>query len=264
MNIGKLNWDKTSPLIMGIINITPDSFSDGGQFLSVDAALKHAEGLISQGADILDVGAESSRPGATKVSVEEELKRLTPFLKTYSKHFDTPLSLDTYKSEVAEFGGTQGVSMINDISGLTGDPNMAKIVAKLQLPLCIMHRQDSPEYKDVVEDVFSFLEAHKKCAKKAGVSDVIVDPGIGFGKLLSHNLALLNNLQRFCELGPVLIGTSKKSFIGDITGDPTHKRQEGTLASNVVAFQKGARIFRIHDVHSIKKVLEITKAILGG
>ncbi len=263
--------DTTQPLIMGIINITPDSFSDGGQYFSVDKALKHAEALIAQGAGILDVGAESSRPGASKVSMKEELARLTPFLKTYSKHFDMSLSLDTYKAEVAAFGGEHGVSMINDITGLTGDPDMAKTVATLNIPLCIMHMQKNPEtmqaapkYKNVVKEVVSFLSKQKKLAEEAGVSEIIVDPGIGFGKSLAHNLALLNNLEKFTKLGPVLIGASRKSFIGEITGSPSGKSLEGTIAANVLACQKGARIFRVHDVHAIKIALKVSTAILGG
>lgn len=256
--------------ILGVLNITPDSFSDGGQFFSVDSALKQAERLIEDGADVLDIGAESSRPGADKVSVEEEIRRLKPFLETYSKHFDTPLSLDTYKAEVAALGLEHNVWMINDITGLTGDENMLETVAQSDAALCLMHiqkrpdtMQDSPEYDEVVSDVYLFLSEQVKTAKDAGVKTVVVDPGIGFGKTLDHNLSLLRHLDKFTNLGPVLIGTSRKSFIGAITGEGVSERLEGTLASNIWAYQKGASLFRVHDVVSFKKALKVFKAIEG-
>jgi dihydropteroate synthase len=256
--------------ILGVVNITPDSFSDGGQFFSVDKALAHAEQLIKDGADALDIGAESSRPGADSVSVEEEIRRLKPFLTYYTKHFDTPLSLDTYKSEVAALGLEHNVWMINDITGLTGDKAMLDTVSKSDAVLCLMHMQkrpdtmqDAPEYYDVVTEVYDFLKAQTLKAKDAGVHTVVVDPGIGFGKTLEHNLSLLRDLDRFCDLGPVLIGTSRKSFIGAITGEAVSERLEGTLASNLWAYQKGASLFRVHDVVSFKKALQVFQAIEG-
>lgn len=255
---------------MGVLNITPDSFSDGGQFLSVDKALQHAERLIKEGADILDIGAESSRPGSEPVSVEEELSRLTPFLKYYVRHFDTPLSLDTTKADVAALGIDHGVWMINDITGLTGDSRMLDTVANSHVALCLMHMQnqpesmqDSPQYEDVVSEVYHFLKQQTQTAHDAGVKTVVVDPGIGFGKSLDHNLSLLRHLDKFSELGPVLIGTSRKSFIGAITGEPVSERLEGTLASNLWAYQKGASLFRVHDVVSFKKALQVFQAIEG-
>ena len=226
--------------------------------------------MIQEGADVLDIGAESSRPGADKVSVEEEMARLSPFLKQYSQHFDTPLSLDAYKAEVAALGIDAGVWMINDITGLTGDAAMLNTVASSDVALCLMHMQknpetmqDAPQYTDVVEDVYSFLKTQTKKAKDAGVKTVAVDPGIGFGKILEHNLSLLRHLEGFCELGPVLIGTSRKSFIGAITGEDVSERLEGTLASNIWAYQKGASLFRVHDVVSLKKALQVFRAIEG-
>ena len=254
---------------MGILNLTPDSFSDGGLFTDVDAALFHAETLIKDGADILDIGAESSRPGAVRVSADDEQKRLEPFLKKYHSCFDVPLSLDTYKPEIAELGLGYGVSMINDITGLQGDPRMAEVVSKGKVPVVVMHMQNKPEtmqthptYTTVVDEVKQFLSVSIDIARDAGIQTIIVDPGIGFGKSLEHNLLLLNHLDSFSDLNcPLLIGTSRKSFIGQLTGAPVDDRLEGTLVSNLIALQKGARLFRVHDVKSIKKMFQVYFAI---
>lgn len=257
------------PTIMGILNLTPDSFSDGGLFLDTDLALFQAEKLISEGADILDIGAESSRPGASYVSADEEKRRLEPFLSVYKQRFDTPLSLDTYKPEVAEMGLSYGVSYINDITGLQGDVGMAPMIAKFGAGVIVMHMQkkphsmqDNPVYTDVIREVKQFLAKSLSLATLAGIETVIVDPGIGFGKTLTHNLMLLNHLESFLELEcPILIGTSRKSFIGQLTGEPVSERLEGTLVSNLIALEKGASIFRVHDVAALKKTFTVYYAI---
>jgi len=264
--------ENPKPLIMGILNLTTDSFSDGGLFTDVDKALFHAEKLIKDGADILDIGAESSRPGAAVLSSEDERFRLEPFLKVYRSRFDVPLSLDTYKSEIAEFGLGYGISLINDITGLQGDPNMAAVVAKAGVPIVVMHMQNTPQtmqlnptYTDVVADVKAFLKKSCEISDAYGITDVIIDPGIGFGKTLQHNVALLNRLDDLLELGrPILIGTSRKSFLGQLTGDPVTERLEGTVVSTIMAIEKGARIVRVHDVLSMKKAITVYCSIKGA
>ena len=259
----------SSPSIVGIVNLTPDSFSDGGQLVDVDKALFYTEKLIKDGADIIDVGAESSRPGAEPVSNDEEMKRLEPFLSHYKIRFDTPLSLDTYKSDVAEMGLSYGAQLINDITGLQGDPKMAEVIAKAKATAIVMHMKRTPKtmqvyptYGDVVEEVRAFLDTSIQIAKDAGIIDVIIDPGIGFGKTVEHNLTLLNHLDRFLSLGcPILIGTSRKSFIGELTGDGVKDRLEGTLVSTLMAVEKGARFVRVHDVLSMKKAMTVYSAI---
>lgn len=256
---------------MGVINITPDSFSDGGQFLSVDDALFQAEKLIQEGADLLDVGAESSRPGSDSLSVAEELDRLTPFLNAYFQHFDTPLSLDTYKSEVAAFGLEKGVAIINDIKGLQGDPKMAEVIAAAKSMVIAMHMQHTPkimqalpQYDDVVDEVSTFLKKSVAIGASAGIQTIIVDPGIGFGKTLAHNVLLLKNLEAFNVLGPVLVGTSKKSFIHQIDGANITQRSGGTVSSNLWAYTKGCQFFRVHDVAQLKQAIAVWEAISDG
>lgn len=254
---------------MGILNLTPDSFSDGGRFVDVDQALAHAERLIQQGADILDVGAESSRPGAVRLSADDEKRRLEPFLNAYFSRFSTPLSLDTYKADVAQMGLGYGVSLINDITGLQGDKAMAGVIASAKAGVIVMHMQqrpdtmqDNPVYDHVLVEVKAFLSKSLSIATLAGIQTVILDPGIGFGKTLEHNLALIQHLDFFKDLGcPLLIGTSKKSFIGQLTGEPVSERLEGTLVSNLVALEKGATYFRVHDVLSLKKAFTVYNAI---
>ncbi len=255
--------------LMGIINLTPDSFSDGGQFLSVDDALYHAETLIQDGADCLDVGAESSRPGAVPISLKEEKQRLLPFLQQYQAHFDCPLSLDTYKSEVAELGIDYGVRWINDISGLTSDHNMLRVIQKGKVGVIIMHMQynpqvmqDNPSYVNLIDDVYHFFDHQIQQSQSAGVTDIMIDPGIGFGKTVEHNLQLINKLKQFKPLNfPILIGTSRKSFIGHITNEDVTNREEGTIASSLYAIHNGASMIRVHNVKSMKQALMVWEAI---
>ena len=259
--------------LMGVINITPDSFSDGGQFLSVDAALRHAEALVSDGADILDIGAESSRPGAVAVSIQEEIDRLTPFLSQYSAHFDVPLSLDTYHSETASLGIGYGVRWINDITGLSYDKQMIPTIKEGEhVGVIIMHMQgtphtmqDAPKYEDVVQEVRISLQEKIAMCRSNGLTDIIIDPGIGFGKSVTHNLSLLRQLKALTQGDcPVLVGTSRKSFIGHITGASVQDRLGGSIASSLYAVNQGAGIIRCHDIKEMKQALQVWQSIEGS
>lgn len=253
---------------MGILNITPDSFFDGGKYQAVDSALHRASQMISDGADVIDIGAESTRPGATPISSDEELDRLIPILSALKSEFSIPISVDTYKSDVAEIALSAGAQIINDVSGLS-DSNMAATIAKHHAQAVIMHKkgspqtmQDSPSYHDVINEIKSFFSDRISIAKSAGISKVWIDPGIGFGKTASDNLTILGQLNRFADLGaPLLIGPSQKRFIGDITGEPPENRLPGTIASCVMALTVGAEIFRVHHVKEIKQALSIAHAI---
>ena len=255
--------------IMGILNLTPDSFSDGGCFYDYDAAMRRIEDMIKEGADIIDIGAESTRPGAAKVSLSEEIKPLEKVILSYKKHFDTPLSLDTTKSQVAAFGCEHGVDIVNDISGCRFDPNMVNVLESFQCYTVIMHiqkdpktMQEKPVYDAVVDDVFQHLNDRISELNKKNIRNIIVDPGIGFGKTLEHNLKLIKQFETFQDLNvPTLIGTSRKSFIGTITNTEVEERLEGTLISSLMAIQKGAQIVRVHDVKSMKRALQVYNAV---
>lgn len=255
---------------MGILNITPDSFSDGGKYLSKEEALKRALKIFEEGADIIDVGAESSRPGSEPVGEEEELKRLIPVLESL-KDLHIPISVDTYKAEVAKEAIKRGVSIVNDISGFKKDKNMAKIVAESGVYCVLMHMrknpidmQENPGYDNVVEDVIKELKESIKIAKDAGVQDdkIILDPGIGFAKDLKHNLELIKNIEKFKSLGyPLLLGVSRKKFIGTILETLPEDRLEGSLAVASYITGKIPAIMRVHDVKETVKVLKIINAI---
>jgi dihydropteroate synthase len=272
MKIGERDFDFYKSYIMGILNITPDSFSDGGQFIDLDRILVYIEKMIEDGADIIDVGAASSRPGADEVSGKEEINRLKGLLKVYKKYFSVPISLDTTKSEVAAFGLANGVDMINDISGLAGDKKMADIIGKAKVPVVIMHMQgipqnmqNSPSYQNVITDISEDFKVAIKKAEQAGIADVIIDPGVGFGKTLEHNLEIIANLAKFKSLGkPILVGTSRKSFIGALTGADINERLAGTISSNILALVNGASIFRVHDVAETKQALVVASAIINS
>ena len=256
---------------MGIVNITPDSFSDGGQYLQPDQAMAHIETLIQEGADIIDIGAESSRPGASPLTAEEEISRLKPILTQYKSYFSIPLSVDTTKAEVAAFALDCGATIINDISGFRADPNLPKIVSRYKATVILMHMQGTPQtmqqhphYESVIDRVKQALSESIQMAISAGIKDIIIDPGIGFGKTLNHNLDILKHLDKFKSLGyPLLIGTSRKSFIGTLTGDAVENRLEGSIASGLFAVLKGAAILRVHDVKAHKKALQVFEALLG-
>lgn len=263
----------SKPLIMGIVNITPDSFSDGGNYLDPQTAILHAKKLAEEGADILDLGAESSRPGSDAVSEEEELRRLLPVLDALlsDTSIKTPISIDTYKPAVATACLDRGAHIINDITGAQ-NPEMRSIAAKHDVPLIIMHMQgtpktmqENPQYHDVVDDIIDFFEQQIRLCRQENVTKIICDPGIGFGKTADHNLEILKRLQEFSILSvPLLIGTSRKSFIQKTIGGAPHDRLEGTLASNVIAAVHGAHIFRVHDVKACKRALDLTHFILYG
>jgi dihydropteroate synthase len=262
----------TRTLLMGILNCTPDSFSDGGSFLSHEAAFAHARKLIEEGADILDIGGESSRPGADPAPLEEEHKRVIPVIKKIRKEFpDLCISVDTYKSQIAQEALEAGADMINDISALRFDDQMTLVVAKAKCPVILMHMQgrpktmmENPHYNDVVADVIEFLRQRIKYAQSHGISNekIIIDPGFGFGKRPQHNTAILKRLREFKVLKkPILLGTSRKSFLGAITKRPVHERLEETIASAVVGVLNGADIVRVHDVKAVKNALLVADAL---
>ena len=259
------------PKIMGIINLSPDSFFPDSQVVSISEALKLAERMIEEGADYLDVGAESSRPGAKPISEEEELAIILPVVKKLSQNFLIPVSVDTYKPGVARKVLDEGVSIINDITGLQ-TPEMASIISEYDAGIVIMHMQGSPEnmqedphYEDCVKEIRKFLEQRIQVAHEAGIAPqrIWIDPGIGFGKTVQHNLEILANLKSFASLQkPVLVGVSRKSFIGKILDLPVAERLEGSLASAVMAFINGAGVIRVHDVQETFRALKIASGIL--
>ena len=257
---------------MGIVNVTPDSFSDGGKYFGIEASLEHSERLLKDGADILDIGGESSRPGAKPVSIEEEMDRVLPLItKIHSEFPHVIISIDTTKAQVAEEAIKAGANIINDISGLTNDKNMVNIVANYEVPIVIMHMQGKPEtmqdkpfYNDLIIDIISFFQERIKYASKFGIKkdQIILDPGIGFGKTFLDNFKLINHLEKFCDLGlPILIGPSRKSFIGNALNEEPEFRIEGTSAAIAAGILRGARIVRVHDVYQMKKVVKITDLI---
>jgi dihydropteroate synthase len=267
---------------MGIVNVTPDSFSDGGLFLHRGAAVDHALRLAGEGADIVDVGGESTRPGAERVPVEEELGRVASVIEGIAAaQTGVQISIDTTKASVAAAALQAGAGFVNDVSAFRADPQMAGVVAGNDAECCLMHMlgepstmQESPHYEDVVDEVKAFLLERLAFAVREGVSEqrVLLDPGIGFGKAAEHNLELLRRLAELAELGrPIVIGTSRKSFLGRIAagGEPgeaigVRDRLAGTLASNVLAYERGARVFRVHDVAPVRQALAVAAATLGG
>jgi dihydropteroate synthase len=262
--------DQKAPIVMGIINTTPDSFSDGGQCFDLEHAVAHARRLIDEGADILDIGGESTRPGAAAVSKQEEVSRTVPLIERIRQFSDIPLSIDTSKPSVMQAAADAGVSMINDVRALREDGALLS-AAKTGLPVCLMHMQgeprtmqDEPEYSNVLFDVKRFLHQRIDAALAAGIEphNIIVDPGFGFGKTLEHNLQLLNALPDLRELGfPLLVGLSRKSMIGAITGQPVDKRLYGSLAAAVISAMLGADIVRVHDVDATRQALAMVKAL---
>jgi dihydropteroate synthase len=261
------------PVVVGILNVTPDSFSDGGDFLDPEAAAEHAASMLDEGAGIIDVGGESTRPGSDPVPQEEEIRRVVPVIeRILAARPEAVISVDTYRSETAAAALEARARIVNDVTALRGDPRMASVVADAQCPVILMHMQGEPKtmqreprYEDVVSEVRDFLRSRAEHAVSAGVrpEDIIVDPGIGFGKNLDHNLALLRNLQAVVDLGfPVLIGASRKRFIGSITGvEGAAERVFGTVATTVLAYEKGATLFRVHDVRSNREALAVADAV---
>lgn len=253
--------------IMGILNVTPDSFSDGGKFNQMDAALKHAEEMIADGAAILDIGGESTRPGYTKISDEEEISRVVPVIEAVKKEFDIPISVDTYKSGVAKAAAEAGADLINDIWGLKYDDHMADVIAKSGLACCLMHNRDNAEYQNFMEDMKQDLRETIALAKAAGIEDdkIILDPGVGFAKSYENNLEAIRRLEELKELNyPVLLGTSRKSVIGLTLDLPAAERVEGTLVTTVMAVEADCMFVRVHDVKENYRAIQMTEAILYG
>jgi dihydropteroate synthase len=259
--------------IMGILNVTPDSFSDGGKYLAPELAIERGVQMAEDGADIIDIGAESTRPGAEPISYEEELQRIIPVLEGLLKQIDVPISIDTYKSSVAEAVLQIGAKIINDISGLRFDPRMKEVVAKYQAPVVIMHikgeplnMQRNPHYDNLIREIYDYLYDSIELAVKAGIKQekIIVDPGIGFGKRLFDNYEILRRLEEFKVLGcPILIGPSRKSFIGKVLNLPSDQRLEGTIAAIAIGIQNGAHIVRVHDVKEISRACRIVDLLVG-
>ncbi|MFA6233239.1 MAG: dihydropteroate synthase [Bacteroidota bacterium] len=259
-------------LLMGILNVTPDSFSDGGAFPNHDAAVEHGLEMVHAGADIIDIGGESTRPGALEISEADELDRVLPVIAALRARSDVPISVDTRHAAVAAAAIRAGADIINDVSALRHDPRMAGVAAKHGVPVVLMHMQGTPTsmqqhpvYDNIIEEVILFFEERIRFCSDAGIDQMILDPGIGFGKTVEHNLQLLQGLRRFRRFGyPVLVGTSRKSFIGVLTGAAVQDRLSGSIASNVLAYLNGAQILRVHDVHAIRGAIDVAAAITHG
>ena len=257
--------------IMGIINVTPDSFSDGGKYANAEAAIMRAKQMVADGADIIDIGGESSRPGSEPISANEECRRVVPVVQALAEQFQIPISVDTYKAEVAYEALSAGACVINDITALHGDPNMCQILADAQAGVILMHMQGvpatmqkAPTYQNVVVEVHAWLTEVASQAVDRGIdsSRIMIDPGIGFGKTLDHNLEILRHLMQFRGIGyPLLVGVSRKKFIGQILDLPVHQREEGTAATVAWSIINGANVVRVHDVAKMKQVAQVIDAI---
>jgi len=261
------------PVVMGVVNVTPDSFSDGGRWLDPEKAIAHARQLVADGAGILDIGGESTRPGAHAVPADEQLRRVTPVFEGLDG-IDARLSIDTTKALVAEAAIVAGADIVNDVSALRDDPDLAGLCADRGVTVCLMHMlgeprtmQDDPRYDDVVDDIKAFLEERLEFAVAAGIAEdrMWLDPGIGFGKTVDHNLALLGRLDELAAIGrPIVVGTSRKGFIGKISGEDIEGRVPGTIATNVIALGNGAEVFRVHDVAAVAQALNVAAATFRG
>ena len=266
MKIGnKIFEPSEKTYVMGILNVTPDSFSDGGSYTSIDKAMEQTEKMIQRGADIIDVGGESTRPGHVQIGDEEEIKRVVPVIREIKKKFDIPVSIDTYKSVVAKAALEAGADLLNDIWGFRYDEKMAELAAEYDVPVCLMHNRDNLDYDDFMEDVKKDLQISLDIAEKYGVKkeNIMLDPGVGFGKTYEQNLMVMNHLEEIVDMGyPVLLGTSRKSVIGLTLDLPVDEREEGTLATSVLGAIKGCQFVRVHDVEKNVRALKMTDAIL--
>ncbi|MBA3060812.1 MAG: dihydropteroate synthase [Nitrospirae bacterium] len=277
----KLTWQSFSldfskkTYLMGILNVTPDSFSDGGRYFDRTLAIKRAYEMVEEGADIIDIGGESTRPGSEPVPLQEEIARTIPVIEEISKKIKVPVSIDTYKAEVAKRALDAGASIVNDISGLRFDPEMPKVVSQYKVPVVIMHikgtpknMQANPIYEALIPEIMDYLRESIKLAVASGIAEdkIIIDPGIGFGKTFDHNLEIIKNLHEFTLLEkPLLVGVSRKAFIGKILGDaPASERLEGTAAAVAISILNGANIIRVHDVEEMKKVALVADAVKSG
>ena len=262
---------RSVPALMAIVNVTPDSFSDGGKYLSVDKAVEHAMQLVADGADILDIGGESTRPYSDPVSASEEIDRVVPVIERLVKETEIPISIDTSKARVARTSVEAGAEIINDVTGLEGDPEMLSVAVESGTGICAMHMQgtpqtmqDNPHYDDVVSDIAKYLRLRKEALLAAGIAaeKVCLDPGIGFGKTHQHNIELLNRAEEFHSLGsPILIGHSRKGFIGKLIGDKESERDSGTLAISLLMACKGIHIVRIHEVAATRRALDVWQSV---
>ena len=253
-------------MVMGILNVNPDSFSDGGKYNKIETALKRAIQMVEGGADIIDIGGESTRPGYTEISAEEELDRVIPIIERLTREVDVPLSIDTYKGEVARQSLQAGAHIINDIWGAKRDPEMATIAAKYQVPIILMHNRDNLNYTSFLEEVVADLEESITIVKAAGVTDekIILDPGIGFAKEFNGNLEVMRCLDKLVDMGyPVLLATSRKSLIGNVLNLPVTERMEGTGATVCYGIQKGCHIIRVHDVKEMTRMVRMMDALMG-
>ncbi len=251
--------------LMGILNTTPDSFSDGGRFNQVEKALAHGAEMMEQGADVIDVGGESTRPGHKQISEEEEIERVVPVIERIKRELPIPVSIDTYKSRVARAALEAGADMVNDIWGLKYDENMASLIKEFDVPVCLMHNKANTEYRDFLPEVLKELGESVALAKKAGISEdkLMVDPGIGFGKTLEMNLTCINHLEKFSSLGlPVLLGASRKSVVGLALNLPVEEREEGTMAISVIGAMKGCHFIRVHNVEANRRAIRMAEAVL--
>lgn len=270
---GRYHLDLTRPHVMGIVNVTPDSFSDGGRYASSQLALEHAMQLVAAGADILDIGGESTRPNAVPVSLDEELSRVIPVIERLAKEVDVPLSIDTYKPQVMREAVNAGAAIINDVRGLQ-EPGAMEVAAEGNAGVCLMHMkgvpqtmQQDPVYEDVVQEVKSFLLERMQATLAAGITAerIVLDPGFGFGKRTVHNIALLNALPELLELGrPLLVGLSRKSVLGQIIGSDVDQRLHASLAASVISAMKGGRIIRVHDVKATVDALKVVNAVINA
>jgi dihydropteroate synthase len=261
----ELDFNKKT-YIMGILNATPDSFSDGGKYNILEQAVRHAEEMVQNGADIIDIGGESTRPGYTVISEEEEIERVVPVIEAIKKHVSVPISIDTYKAKVAKWAIEAGADIINDIWGAKADDKMAAVAARYKVPIVLMHNRHDRNYSFFIRDVLNDLYESIKIVKQAGVRDdqIILDPGIGFAKDLSENILMMQNLDTLTALGyPVLLGTSKKSMIGQALNLPVEERMEGTGATVCFGIQKGCQIIRIHDVKEMSRMAKMMDILMG-
>jgi dihydropteroate synthase len=267
---GNFQLDLTSPRVMGIVNVTPDSFSDGGKFSQTNQAIEHALKLAAEGADVLDIGGESTRPNATPVSLQAELDRVIPVIEALVKQVNIPISIDTYKPQVMQAAIAAGASMVNDVRALQEEGAIA-LVAQSNLGVCLMHMQGTPltmqlnpHYDDVVVEVSAFLQQRLSACEAAGIvkNRIVLDPGFGFGKTREHNIALIQQLENFSKLGqPLLVGLSRKSVLGQVTGNDVESRLYASIAAAVLAAQKGAKILRVHDVKATVEALKVVAAL---
>lgn len=260
-----LNYGKKT-IVMGILNVTPDSFSDGGRYNNIDMAVEHAKEMVESGADIIDIGGESTRPGYQMISDEEEIERIVPVIEAITRHIEVPISVDTYKSQVAKEAILAGAHIINDIWGAKADDQMATVAARLGVPIILMHNRQDRNYQHFIRDVLNDLYESIAIVKKAGVSDenIILDPGIGFAKDYQENLLMMQNLDKLVMLGyPILLATSRKRMIGEALDLPVEERLEGTGATICYGIQKGCQMVRVHDVKEMSRMAKMMDAMMG-